>query len=141
MAGGPSLLPYHAAFASEAARTGTELQRFMYDESVKLLRATFPRLSSGYLRKQLRQPRHECLILLSSSSSSSATASAAPSLSTKGRKPATTSAREVAVDGDDSDPLEVLDEESDDQVGAIVVLRCFFLLSPPLGARFVHRVA
>jgi hypothetical protein len=118
-----ALLPYHASFSSSAARKGSDLQAFLHDETLSLLKTVFPRLMRGYLRKHLRAPKVECLMLLASSnnpaasprsSSLAAATNAAPASSVRSkRKP------EVGDDGNDSDPLDILDENSEDQVRSL----------------------
>ena len=110
-----TLLPYHASFTSPSSRTGTHLQSFLYEEAHKLLRQAFPRLQPGYLRRHLRAPGVECVMLLASSSA----AAPSPARATGSQKDKTIVGRarcDGEAGGDDSDPLEVLDENSDDQV-------------------------
>ncbi len=61
-----SLLPYHCAFASKEARGGTPLQAFLFAETLAALRAAFPRLPRGYVKRWVCQASAQCLILLSS---------------------------------------------------------------------------
>ena len=107
-----SLVPYHAAFATPAARQGTELQSFLHDEALGLLRTVFPRLQRGFIRKHMRTPRVECLMLLASGGDAVRGDAQPPTTLRR----AVSRAAAPGDDGDDSDPLDVLDENSDDVV-------------------------
>ena len=61
------LLPYSASFCSKEARGGTELQSFLFSETLGLLKTAFPRLTRGFLKRRVCAPKSECLILLASS--------------------------------------------------------------------------
>lgn len=67
----PSLLPYNASFCTKEARGGSELQTFLFTETLALLKTAFPRLTSSFLKRRVCAAKSECLALLASGAAGS----------------------------------------------------------------------
>ncbi len=124
-----AFIPYSATFskASSSASTGSSFHNHLHSEALSLLCSALPRLPRAYTSKHVSAPGCECTLLVASKGTLRGTRVTAKTSSDREgvrshRDHASADARSVtnaADDGaSDSDPHEVLDEGSDDEVSA-----------------------